>query len=224
MDLDRYLTPSNMSDCDHPGLKRTAQEIAADAENPMQAAQRVFQYVRDEIAFNATLDIFLKASQAIQRNTMDFCNKINIHVSLLRALDIPSRFHMVRARKEMLKYIVPSFLYNHLPSPVGHFWCECHLNGRWTACEALFDEPFYAGMLRAGYLTKEQIPTIDWDGQCDLILMKHWIVADKEIYSHYEQLTALASAEGMPPRLFCKALEWLPAYFSNKRTDQLRKM
>lgn len=224
MDLDRYLIPSNMSDCDHPRLKRTAQEIAAGAENPMQAAQRVFQYVRDEIAFNATLDIFLKASQAIQRNTMDFCNKINIHVSLLRALDIPSRFHMVRARKEMLKYIVPSFLYNHLPSPVGHFWCECHLNGSWTACEALFDEPFYAGMLRAGYLTKEQIPTIDWDGQCDLILMKHWIVADKEIYSHYEQLTALASAEGMPPRLFCKALEWLPAYFSNKRTDQLRKM
>jgi transglutaminase-like putative cysteine protease len=222
MDLDRYLTPSSMSDCDHPRLKQMAQEIAAGAENPTQAAQRVFQYVRDKIAFNATLDIFLKASQVIDRRTMDYCNKINIHVTLLRAIDIPARFHMVRARKEMLAHIVPGFLYRFLPSPVGHFWCECHLDGRWIACEALFDAPFYEGMLGAGFLTKEQIPTIEWDGQSDLVLMKHWIVADREIYSHYEQLTDLASAEGMPPKLFCKALEWLPAYYSRRRTNKIR--
>jgi hypothetical protein len=224
MDLDRYLTPSKMSDCDHTRLKRTAQEITTGAENPMQAAQRVFRYVRDEIAFNATLDIFLKASQAIRRSTMDYCNKINIHLSLLRAAGIPARFHTVRVRKEMLEHIVPGFLYNHLPSPVGHFWCECHLNGRWTACEALFDEPFYEGMLRTGFLTKKQIPTIDWDGQSDLTLMKHWIVADGGILSRYEQILDLAESEGMPPRPFCKVLEWLPAFFSSRRTDQLRKL
>ena len=222
MDLDRYLIPSRMSDCDHPSLKRTAQEIVTGAENPTQAAQHVFRYVRDNIAFNATLDIFLKASQAIERSTMDYCNKINIHASLLRAIGIPVRFHMVRVRKEMLEYIVPGFLYRHLPSPVGHFWCECHLTGRWIACEALFDSPFYEGMLRVGFLRKAQIPTIDWDGQNDLVLMKHWIVADREIYSHYEQLLDLASAEGMPPRLFCKMLEWLPAYYSSRRTEAIR--
>ncbi len=222
IDLDRYLTPSKMSDCDHPSMKRMAQEIATGAENPTQAALRVFRYVRDEIAFNATLDIFLKASQAIERSTMDYCNKINIHASLLRAIGIPARFHMVRVRKEMLEHIVPGFLYRHLPNPVGHFWCECHLNGRWTACEALFDASFYEGMLRVGYLTKGQVPTIDWDGQNDLVLMKHWIVADKEIFSHYEQLTDLASAEGMPPKMFCKALEWLPAYYSSRRTEKIR--
>ncbi len=223
LDLDQYLAPSTMSDCGNVKLKRMAQEIVADAQNSEEAARRVFRYVRDGIAFNATLDIFLKASQAIQRKTMDYCNKINIHLTLLRAAGIPARFHTVRVRKEMLQHIVPGFLYNHLPSPVGHFWCEYHLNGRWTACEALFDEPFYAGMLRAGYLTKEQIPTIDWDGQRDLILMQHWIVADSEVFSRYEQILELASAEGMPPVLFCKALEWLPAYFSSRRTDQLRE-
>jgi hypothetical protein len=222
MNMDRYLIPSDMSDCDHPRLKQMAQEITAGAENPTQAARRVFLYVRDEIAFNATLDIFLKASQAIERRAMDYCNKINIHITLLRAVGIPSRFHMVRARKEMLEHIVPGFLYRFLPSPVGHFWCECHINGRWVACEALFDSAFYEGMLRIGYLTKAQIPTIDWDGRNDLVLMKHWIVTDREFYSHYEQLLDLASAEGMPPKLFCKTLEWLPAYYSSRRTEKIR--
>lgn len=122
----------------------------------------------------------------------------------------------------MLIHILPRFLYNHLPSPLGHFWCECHLNGRWMACEALFDAPFYEGMLRVGYLTKEQIPTIDWDGQNSLVLMKHWMVADREIFSHYEQLLDLTSAEGMPPKLFCKALEWLPALVSKRWLDKIR--
>jgi hypothetical protein len=221
--LDKYLAPSLMSDCDNAGLKRTAIEIVKGLETSQEAARQVFEYVRDEIAFNATLDIYLKASEALKRKTIDYCNKINVHVSLLRAIGIPARYHTVRVKKEMLKHIVPGFLYNHLPSPVGHFWCECYVNRRWTACEALFDKPFYEGMLASGWMTKEQIPTIDWNGKSDLVLMKYWIVEDSNIYSHYEEIVNLAREEGMPPKMLCKAMEWLPVFFSSRRTETVRK-
>jgi hypothetical protein len=221
--LDKYLTPSPLSDCDNPGLKRTAMEIVKGVGAPTEAALQVFKYVRDEIAFNATLDIYLRASEALKRKTLDYCNKVNIHVTLLRAIGIPARYHTVRVKKEILKHFVPGFLYRHLPSPVGHFWCECHVGGRWTACEALFDKPFYDGMLKSGWATKEQIPTIDWDIKSDLVLMKYWIVEDSSTYSHYEEIVNLAREEGMPPRIFCKTLEWLPAFFSNRRTEMARK-
>lgn len=221
--LDEYLTPSPLCDCDNAGLKSTAMELAKDVGAPAEAALRVFKYVRDGIAFNATLDIYLKASEALGRRTVDYCNKVNVHVTLLRAIGIPARYHTARVKKEILKHFVPGFLYSHLPSPVGHFWCECHVKGRWTACEALFDKPFYEGMLKAGWVMKEQMPTIEWDGGSDLVLMKHWIVEDGSTYSRYEELVRLAREEGMPPKAFCKVLEWLPVFFSSRRTEKVRK-
>ena len=224
VNLEKYLKPSPLCDCDNAGLKRTAMEIVKEVSAPTEAALGVFKYVRDKIAFNATLDIYLKASEALERKTIDYCNKINVHVTLLRAIGIPARYHTVRVKKEILKHFVPGFLYSHLPSPVGHFWCECHISGRWTACEALFDKPFYEGMLKSGWVTKEQMPTIDWNSKSSLILMKDWIVEDDSTYSHYEEIVNLARDEGMPPKVFCKAMNWLPAFFSSKRTEKVRKL
>jgi transglutaminase-like putative cysteine protease len=221
---DKYLGSSPMSDCDNAKLKRTATELVKGIDTPLEAALQVFKYIRDEIAFNATLDIYLKASEALEREIIDYCNKINIHVSLLRAIGIPARYHTVRVKKEVLAHIVPGFLYSRLPSPVGHFWCECYVNGRWVACEALYDQPFYEGMLKSGWVTKEQIPTITWDGKSNLVLMKAWIVEDSNIYAYYEEIVSLAREEGMPPKMFCKVMEWLPVYFSSKRTEKVRKL
>jgi hypothetical protein len=218
-----YLRPTALCDSDSRIIRRLASEITASASDPAESSLRIFRHVRDGIAFNATLDIFLKASQAAARKTIDFCNKINIHAALLRAAGVPARFHTVRMRKEILRHIVPGFLYAHLPENVGHFWCECRLKGKWIACEALFDKPFYEGMLREGWIRKEQIPTIDWDGENDLILLRHWMTADGDICSRYEDITGLALAEGMPPKIVCRWLEWLPAFVGGRQTDRVRR-
>jgi hypothetical protein len=221
--LNEYLSPSPLCNFDKAVLRSMAMEISRSVSTPVEGALRVFKYVRDGIAFNATLDIYLKASEVIGRKTVDYCNKVNVQVALLRAIGIPARYHTVRVKKEILKHFVPGFLYSRLPNPVGHFWCECHIEGKWIACEALFDKPFYDGMLKAGWVTKEQLPTIEWDGGSDLVLMKHWIVENGSTYSRYEELVRLAREEGMPPKVFCKALEWLPVFFSSRRTEKVRK-
>ena len=60
------------------------------------------------------------------------------------------------------------------------------------------------------------------DEKSDLVLMEHWIVGESRTFSHYEEVVGLAGEEGMPPKFFCKTLEWLPAFFSSRRTEKVR--
>ena len=221
--MEAYLRPTELCDSEDARLKERAAEIVAGADTPGEAAQRVFRFVRDAIPFNATLDIWQKASQTLERRVVDYCCKVNVQVALLRAAGVPARCHLVRVSNEVLKPFIPGFLYDRLPSPVGHFWCECHLAGAWVACKVLFDRPLYEGMLAAGLVAREQIPTIDWDGERDLVLFKPWIGKDLGPYPNYDELVKLAQAEGMPPKLLCKVFEWLPALFSKRRTDRIRR-
>ena len=220
--MEEYLKPTPLCDYDDAGLRERVGQIVAGVDTPREAAQRVHRYVRDAIPFDATLDIWQKASKTLRRNVVDYCNKVNVQVALLRAAGVPARCHLVRVENEVLKAFIPGFIYDRLPSPVGHFWCECRLAGKWVACEALFDRPLYQGMLAADLIAQEQIPTIDWDGETDLVLFRPWIVEDLGPYPSYDELVQLAQEEGMPPKILCQLFDWLPAIFSRRRTDGIR--
>jgi transglutaminase-like putative cysteine protease len=221
--MQEYLKPTDLCDCDNARLKEKASDIVMGVDAPGQASQRIFRFVRDAIPFNATLDIYQKASQTLQKKVVDYCNKINVQIALLRAVGIPARCHLVRVEKVVLKAFIPRFLYDRLPSPVGHFWCESYLGEKWVACETLFDWPLYQGMLEAGLIAREQIPTIDWDGESDLVLLRPWIVKDVGPYPAYDDLVEFAQEEGMPPKIFCQLFDWLPAFFSQRRTEKIRR-
>ena len=221
--MQEYLKPTELCDCQNALLKEKASEITMGADAPSEASQRIFWFVRDAIPFNATLDIWQKASRTLRKKVVDYCNKINVQVALLRAVGVPARCHFARVEKEVLKAFLPRFLYDRLPSPVGHFWCECYLAKRWVACETLFDQPLYRGMLRAGLVAQEQIPTIDWDGKSDLILFRPWMVKDMGPYPSFDELASLAQEEGMPPKILCQIFDWLPAFFSHRRTEEIRR-
>jgi len=221
--MQEYLKQTEYCDCDNNELREKASRIVKEARTPTEALQSVFRFVRDTIPFNATLDIWQKASETLQENVVDYCNKVNVHVALLRAVGIPARCHFARVGKQVLEAFIPRLIYAQLPDPVGHFWCECYASEKWIACEALFDEPLYRGLLEAGVISREQIPTIEWDGKSDLVLFEPWIVRDGGVYSSYDDLVKLAQEEGMPPRAVCKLLDWLPVYFSSRRTDRIRR-
>jgi transglutaminase-like putative cysteine protease len=216
---------TKLCDFNHAAVREKAKRIVRGVDMPQDRALSVFYFVRDTIPFDATLDIWEKASETLGKRVNDYCNKVNLQVALLRAVGIPARCHVVRVRKEVLKAFIPSFIYNRLPSPVGHFWCECHLDQRWVACEALFDEPLYLGMLRASLVTREEIPTIDWDGESDLILFQPWIVSDEGPYPAFDDIlgSPMMSEAGMPPRILCKLLDPIPVLLSRRRTDSIRR-
>jgi transglutaminase-like putative cysteine protease len=223
--LSAHLRVTQLCNHDHPAVSGKTEALAQGANSPRDTALRISNFVRDAIPFDATLDIWQKASETLGRRVSDYCCKVNLQVALLRAAGIPARCHLVRVRKEVLKAFIPRFIYSRLPSPVGHFWCECHLDERWIACETLFDEPLYLGMLRAKLVTREQIPTIDWDGESDLIVLQSWIVSDEGTYPAFDDILAspMMSEAGMPPKVLCKLFDPIPVFLSRRRTETIRK-
>jgi transglutaminase-like putative cysteine protease len=199
-DLSQYLLTTPMCDHGHPLVQETARRVASGAQTNREMAIRIFDYVRDTIRFSMAFSKS-KASQILELGYGECITKTNVQVALLRAVGIPARMRWVMAQKKVLNGLVAGVVLRFMPPAVSHFWTECYLGEHWISCEALLDKPLYEGMLRQGLITKQQIPTIDWDGEKDIVVLKPWITSDRgfvasadEAHQAYQN-----NGEGAPP-------------------------
>jgi len=233
-EMEEYLESSELCDWDNQEVQRAAKEIIERAETPREAATRIFSFVRDEVLFEmAALDS--KASHTLCRRKGCEVNKANLQVALLRAVDIPARYHQVNLKKEYLGGIASWLAYRRILEIIEwHVWCECHLDGKWLACEALFDEALFKGMQQKQVPAARQIPTIAWDGDSDLILISPWVTED----THRPDGRALRPSGAFRARdhefeeaqkqccgtsILAKLLREISVFFSNRRIDGLRQ-
>jgi hypothetical protein len=223
--MQEYVTATRLCDCDNPWLRMKAGEIVNDACTPEEKALKVFYYVRDSIRFSLAYSRS-RASQTLKRGYGDCVSKTNAQAALLRAVGIPSRVRWVEAKTVVLHHLIAGFVYNNMPPVASHFWSECYLNSRWVSCELLLDEPLYEGMLKEGLITKGEVPTIDWDGRTDLVLLNPWITEDHgHLPSADDAIKALQSEEeGIPPLW----IEWIisPVFFrlNLRNSDRIRQL
>ena len=221
--IEEYLEPTQLCDCDNEELKRRAKEIIAGAETPKEAAPKIFSFVRDEVIYEAGHHD-AKASRILKKGGGSCTTKSNLQTALLRAVGIPARYHQVSLKKESIKGIFSGFIYNKLPEPIWfHPWCECYLGGKWVACEALFDEALFRAMLRQGLVTEEQIPTIDWDGENDLVVVRSWVVEDTGTFASLDDVFRRAEKETHRPKILASLLGWFVVFLSNRHTNGIRK-
>ncbi|MFW9844508.1 MAG: transglutaminase family protein [Candidatus Thorarchaeota archaeon] len=224
-ELERYLKSTKYCDCANDALKAKASGITYDASSPREKALKIFNFIRDEILFNSTLKIFRKASTTLRDGTIDYCNKINLHIAFLRSVGIPARIRYSQIQKEFLKPFIPRFLFSHIPNPIGHPWCECYLDGKWISCEALLDKELFRGMKKENLISDRDIRSIDWDGRKDLILLTRWLVEyDDPIDSLDDLLRNELPKVGYPPKFFCYLFNWIAAFGSRRITNKFRKL
>jgi len=222
-EMDEYLKPTELCDCDNVELQRKAKEIIKDAGTPKEAALKIFYFVRDEIPW--MLDAWdVKASRTLKKGEGICSNKVNLQVALLRAVSIPARYHQSKVKKEGLKGVISSFIYNRLPEILEYSpHCECYLSEKWVACESIFDKALFEAMLKKGLVTKEQIPMIDWDGERDLVVMTPWITESVGTFSSMDDVFRKAEKETKRPRVLVQLFGWFFMSRSNRHTDALRK-
>jgi hypothetical protein len=212
-----YLQATTFCDSEHPAIRQQAQELTRDTASDREAALKIFKFVRDGILFGA--DYYLAQASDTLAHGIGFCvTKTNLQIALLRAAGIPARYHQVTARREALKGIVADFAYNFLPAELDHHpWGECYLDGEWLACECLFDKDLYEKALAKRLFTQEQIPTIDWDGESDLLLLEPWIVTDHGTLASYDDVIRQAHREqGV------ELIGRIGRHFSNRYTHRVR--
>ena len=218
------MNESKLCDYKNSIIINKASEICAGAAGEKEIARAIFNYVRDNILFNATMNIFRKASETINQKTVDYCNKVNVHLALLKTKGIPARLHYITIKKIRWKGIIPKFIYKHLPDPIGHYYCECFVNGKWTACEAIYDDAFYQGMVKSRITTKDQLPAIDWNGETDLVLFSELIAEDICIYENLDDVIENEIKKySYPPVWICRMVDWAVKINSQMRTNKVRK-
>ncbi len=67
-------------------------------------------------------------------------------------------------------------------------WCECYPSDKWIACDSVFDKTLVEACYQEDIITKEQIPTIDWDAANDQIILAFWMVNNYGILKSFEDL------------------------------------
>lgn len=218
-EMDNYLRPTELCDSDNEEIVRKADEIAGSVSTQKQKAVGLFYFVRDEILF--ALDNFeVKASQTLRKGRGHCVNKVNLQVALLRAAGIPARYHQGVVTKDCLKGIVAGFIHRATPDRIWyHPWCECYLSNKWIACDAIFDLRLYEGVLTRRLVSKNQIPTIDWDGENDLNVVNAWLVEDVGIFDSFDAVLKKGQKDEFPSQLVVKIIFSL----SNWHTNRLRR-
>jgi hypothetical protein len=217
--LEDYISPTDFCDCDNVEIRQKAEELTRDASSPKEAAMRIFNYVRDKIIF-AIGRTDLKASKTLKDRKGYCVTKTNLQIALLRAAGIPARYHQVVLDRKVLKGLVSDSFYNKLEGNIWfHPWCECYLSGKWIACDLYLDKDTYNAVIKHGIVSKEQMPSIDWDGENDLIIATPWILEDVGLHSSFDEVAKKVMAENKIPGLIMS----LAFMLSNRYTSKLRK-
>ncbi|MEY1556074.1 transglutaminase family protein [Yoonia sp. R2331] len=198
---------------------------------PAERAEAAYEFVRNEIAFGYNSDDTLPASDVL-RDGFGQCNtKTTLLMALLRAMDLPCRFHGFTIHKSLQRGIVPEIVYPLAPTNILHSWVEVFLDGRWVTLEGfILDDAVLAALQRAfpdqdricGYgagTDNLHAPDVGWSGR-DTYIQRTGINAELGTFASpdafYAEHRQLRGVKGMLYKLVIR--HWM-----NARVERLRR-
>jgi len=177
-----YLTATTILDFNNTAIQRL---IAARGWQNLSEYDRIgaaYDFVRNEILFGYNRADDLAASDVI-RDGYGQCNtKGNLLMALLRALNIPCRFHGFTIDNQLQKGAIPQYLFALAPKYILHSWVEVYFDGQWLELEGFILDKTYLQAIQNrrgshcesyigyGIATRcLQKPQIDWVGKSTYI-------------------------------------------------------
>lgn len=146
-----YTSATPMLDYFHPDLQDLIDARNWRGLSAYDAIGSVHDFVRDEIAFGYNRDDTLKASEVL-RDGYGQCNtKGTLLMALLRALDIPARFHGFTIYNELQRGAIPSYLFPFAPKRIIHSWVEVWLEDHWLNLEGYIIDRRYLSRIQNRY-------------------------------------------------------------------------
>lgn len=184
-DAARHLGATALLDYAHPALRTLVDGKGWRRLPERERIGAVYAFVRDDIPFGYNATDTLAASRVLADGYGQCNTKTTLLMALLRAADIPCRFHGATIDKRLQKGIVSGPFYWLAPRHIIHSWAEVFFAGRWTALEGVILDRRYLAGLRAtlpadtgrliGYgvgIDDLANPPIDWTGADTFIQIK----------------------------------------------------
>lgn len=159
----RYLAPTPIIDCDHPGVVEYANATVSGAgRKPVAMAVKLYYAVRDDIWYDPYYPFYLpehyRASNVLKSGRGYCVSKAALLCALARAVGIPSRvgFGTVRnhlATPKLIDYVGSDVF-------VYHGFTEFFLEGKWVKATPTFN---------AELCKKHQVAPLEFNGREDSI-------------------------------------------------------
>lgn len=146
--MDVHLRPTAILDYGHPSVQ-TLVDARRWRDIPCRARiGAVYDFVRDEIGFGYNASDALSASLVLADGYGQCNTKTTLLMALLRAVDVPCRFHGATIDKRLQKGVVDGVLYRLAPRNILHSWAEVRYDDRWVDLEGVILDADYLTGLR----------------------------------------------------------------------------
>ena len=220
LNIDEFLCPTQMCDSNNPFIITKALNLTEGATTNKEKAMRIFYFVRDKIKYQIN-PYFSTASRTLNYRHGFCVSKSNLQIALLRALNIPARYHVVNLQSSCLNPFFPNWIVKNFPEIIDHHSiCECFLNNTWVACDSTFDKDLIDGAKIKGILSQDVFSEIDWDGEGNLEIFDPWKVSDVDFFSNLDRFWG----ETIQRRYSAKLLVNIIGTFGAKHLDFIREL
>ena len=122
-ELSKYLVSSG-NDAINSAIQTLANKLVSGKSTAWAKAQAIFNYVRDNIAYEYYADTKYKASGTLSHKRGNCCDHANLIVALCRAAKIPARYSHAQGCRFSSGLVT------------GHVWAQIYVDGVWYSADA----------------------------------------------------------------------------------------
>ena len=182
MNTQNYLTKSRILDFESVDIESLIMSRGWRDLDEFDRIGAAYDYVRNEIKFGYNKSDDLTASQVLQQGYGQCNTKGNLLMALLRALNIPCRFHGFTIDNQLQKGAIPAYIFPFAPKHILHSWVEVWFNDSWVDLEGFILDSGYLRSIQSrqnntcesykGYAIATnclQKPDVDWVGKSTYI-------------------------------------------------------
>lgn len=227
----RYLAETPILDFRSHAIQALIAEHGWVSLDPIARIGAAYDFVRNDILFGYNSDDALPASRVLADGYGQCNTKGTLLMALLRALNIPCRFHGFTIDKGLQRGVVPELVYPLAPRNIIHSWVEVLIDGKWINLEGFILDHGVLGALQEKFQNRKslcaygagtdclQAPSVEWSGQSTYI-QKTGINHDFGIFDNpddfYKEHRQLSGLRGLLYRLVVR--HWM-----NRRVAQIRR-
>lgn len=144
---DALVAPTTLLDHRSEAIQQLVTRRGWRQLEPLARIGAVYDHVRNEIAFGYNADDDIAASEVLADGYGQCNTKATLLMALLRAVDIPCRFHAATIHKRLQKGVVPGLVYRLAPEEILHSWVEVFIDGDWKRLEGvILDDDYLEGL------------------------------------------------------------------------------
>lgn len=198
----RALNATVLLDFGHPSIAALVRARGWQQLPDRERIAAAYAYVRDEVEFGYNKSDDLQASEVLADGYGQCNTKSTLLMALLRALDIPCRFHGFTIDKRLQRGAITGLAYWLAPRNIIHSWVEVWTGTRWARLEGFILDMAYLAALQQRFAAHRgafcgygaatpdlQCPQVDWDGG-DTFIQKEGINQDFGLFDSPDEFYA----------------------------------